>query len=190
MRSTAIAVLVLSLMMPGAAAANPIIGDWLYIDFDPPNYVHKVYPEPYTYVDAYVVFSHPDYFVDGLTCISFAIDLTPGMADQVSFTGLLPGGLVIGDWDTGVTVCSTDCIAEFPVTIGVLSLRYLGVPGNVAIVDHPDFARWIVDCNDPGQVFYYCVYTHGGIGKNNVVGDCGVSPVEDFSWSAIKSLYR
>jgi hypothetical protein len=192
MRLFAIVVLALCLTLPGLAGANPVIGNWLYIDFDPPGYVHSVYPEPYTYVDAYVMFGHPEFPENGLTCASFALQLTPGMASGVSFAGLLPGNLWTGSWDTGITVCATECVGlnEGPVEIGVLSLYYLGQPGDVAIIDHPEYPRWVVDCNDPGQVVSYCVYTHGGIGKNNVVGDCGVNPVEDVSWAAVKALYR
>lgn len=193
MRVIAIAVSVLVLLFVGAgtAFANPIMGDWLYIDFDPPNFARDVYPALFEVVDAYVMFSQPDFLWDGLTSVSFALNVTPGMADLPSFTPLLPGGLAIGSWDTGITVASTECVAtDVPITIGRLSFPYQGIPGYVAIVDHPDFPRWVVNCDDPGQVFEYCVYWNGGVGRPGVSGDCGVSPVRDVTWGAVKSLYR
>lgn len=191
MRAVAIAVLVFLFVGAGTAFANPIMGEWLYIDFDPPNYVHEVYPEIFTTVDAYVMFSHPDFLAYGLTAVSFALELTPGMADSPSFTPLLPGGVAVGEWYTGITVASTECVAtEFPVMVGRLSFVYQGIPGYVAIVDHPDYPRWVVDCEDPGEVFPYCVAWNGGVGVPGVDGDCGVNPVKDVTWGTIKSLYR
>jgi hypothetical protein len=58
------------------------------------------------------------------------------------------------------------------------------------ILDHPDYPRWVIDCQDPGQVFYYCVRSHGGVWKDAVVGDCPTVAVEDVSWGSIKSMYR
>jgi len=42
----------------------------IYIDFDPPNYVHEAYPVPYTLVDAYVCL---DTLGDGVSSVSFAL---------------------------------------------------------------------------------------------------------------------
>ena len=190
MRAVAIAALVLLFVGAGTAFANPIIGDWLYIDFDPPNYVHEVYPELFEVVDAYVMFSTPDFLWDGFTSVNFALSLTPGMGDSPSFTPLLPGGIAVGEWYEGISVASTECMTAFPVTIGRLSFVYQGIPGYVAIEDHPDWPRWISNCDEPGLTFYYCVYWHGGVGVPGVGGDCGVSPVEDVTWGTIKSLYR
>ena len=190
MRAVVIAVLVLLFVGAGTAFANPIMADWLYIDFDPPNFVHDVYPATYSAVDAYVMFSNPGFLFDGFTTVSFALSVTPGMSSPPAFTPLLPGGLAIGAWDTGITIASTECMTTFPVQIGRLSFVYTGVPGDVAIIDHPDYPRWIVDCDEPGEVFEYCVYWNGGVGKPGVVGDCGVSPVENVTWGAVKSMYR
>jgi len=191
MRAVAIAVLVFLFVGAGTAFANPIVGDWLYIDFDPPNYVHEVYPELFEVVDAYVMFSTPDFLWNGLTAVSFTLEVTNGMADAQSFTPLLPGGVAVGQWYTGVTVTSTDCVpTEFPVMIGRLSFVYNGLPGYIAIGDHPDFPRWIIDCSEPGEMFEYCVHRHGGVHNLGVVGDCGANPVEDATWGTIKSLYR
>ena len=190
-RAVAIAVVVLLFVGAGTAFANPIIGDWLYIDFDPPNYVHEVYPAIFETVDAYVMFSTPDFLWNGLTSVSFALEVTPGMADSPSFTPLLPGGGAVGEWYSGITVTSTECVpTDVPVIIGRLSFAYQGIPGYVAIVDHPDYERWVMNCDDPAEPFPYCVCWHGGVGVPGVTGDCGVSPVEDVTWGTIKSMCR
>jgi hypothetical protein len=186
-----IAMALLAVMVAGSAAANPIVGNWLYIDFDPPNYSHEIYPELYETVEAYLMFSHPDlYPSQGFTTLSFALSVTPGMSNPPAFINLLPGNLAIGSWDVGITVASTECQTDFTVPIGYLYFIYLGTPGDIAIIDHPDYPRWLVDCQDPGQVFEYCVYWNGGVGKDGIEGDCNVNPVEDLTWSAIKSMYR
>ncbi len=191
-RVIAIAVSVL-VLVAGTAGANPIVGEWLYIDFDPPNFVHRADPPIYTAVDAYLMLDLTYSGEPGFTAVSFRLDVTPGVSSPPVFTNLLPGDVAIGDWETGITLASTECITSFPAQIAVLSLYYLGTPGDVAIYDHPEYPRWVVDCQDPGMDFYYCVYSFGGVGKDPDVGpfgDCGGSPVEDISWTAIKSLYR
>jgi hypothetical protein len=188
MRAIAIALLVL--LVAGTAVANPVTANWLYIDFDPPNMVHEVYPATYSTVEAYLVFGNPEPPDVGVTTFSVMLELTPGMAAGASFTNLLPGGLAIGTWDTGITMASTDCLTEFPLQIGILSFIYLGVPGDVTILDHPDYPNWVVDCQEPGEVFYSCEFWHGGVGKQGEMGECGYVPVEDMSWGAIKSFYR
>jgi len=74
------------------AGGNP--GVRVYIDFDPPNYVHSVSPEPYSTVDAYICL---DNLGIGMTSVSLALtDLAgeyPGLCPEPSFTYLLPGDL-------------------------------------------------------------------------------------------------
>jgi len=184
MKRILIAALVLALAVPVMAGNNPDVR--FYIDFDPPTYTHRVDPAAYTSVEAYVVADE----IVGFTTVSFMLEVTPGMTSPPAFTSLLPGGLAIGTWDTGITLASTDCMTEPPVQIGKLDLFYLGTPGDVLIVDHPEYPRWVVDCQEPGVVDYYCVLSHGGVGKDPLEGDCGASPVQDSSWSNIKALYR
>lgn len=80
------------------------------------------------------------------------------------------------------------------VYIGRLDLFYLGGPPcEIRILDHPDYPRWVVDCNQ--NVYYYGVASHGGVGMEpEFVGEgefeCQVTPVEDFSWGGIKALFR
>ncbi len=68
------------------------------------------------------------------------------------------------------------------------SMFYLGVPGTVNIIDHPDYPRWVVDCND--EVDFYCLLNNGGVLMDAPeTGEC-ISPVEESTWGGIKALYR
>jgi hypothetical protein len=190
-----IAMTVVALMSLGAASAfaNPISAEWMYIDFDPPNRVHSTYPAPYSVVEAYLVLDLSLSYWDNFTTASFALSVSPDVALAPSFVNLLPGNLAIGDWQTGITVASTECIHAMPAQIGFVSFVYGGVPGDVEIVDHPDYPRWVTDCQDPGEVFWYCVYSNGGVGKEPDIGpegDCAINPVEHSTWGGIKSMYQ
>ncbi|MBN2565388.1 MAG: DNRLRE domain-containing protein [Candidatus Eisenbacteria bacterium] len=163
----------------------------IYIDFDPSFSIENIaYPDIYTGFDAYVVL---DQMSQGFAGICFALSVTPGTSSPPAFENLLPGDLAIGDWETGITMASTDCVGMGgePVNMAVLHLYYLGEPGDILILDHPEWPRWIVDCTQPyGLVTYYCVLSHGGVGKDAPPGDCGATPVQARSWTGIKSLYR
>ncbi len=188
MRTAIVSVLVV-VLGAGMALANPILADNIYIDFDPPNFQHRANPDMYTGFDAFVMVE-VDFGYPGFTTVSFGLNVTPGMSSAPSFENLLPGNLAIGAYDTGITLASTECITPEmqPMAIAVLHCFYLGVPGDIEIIDHPEFARWIVLCDD--SVVVYCVLEHGGVHKNPLGGDCGGNPVEDVSWGAIKALYR
>jgi hypothetical protein len=188
MRIAIVSVLVV-VVGAGMALANPIIAENIYIDFDPPNYEHRIDPVPYTPFDAYIMV---ETFFDGpgFTAISFGLSLTPGMSSSTVFEILLPGYVVVGQYETGITITSTDCITADmqPMPIAVLHCLYTGLPGDIEVTYHPDYPGWIVLCDDSLQVF--CVLSHGGVGKAPLGGDCGGNPVEDVSWGAIKALYR
>lgn len=192
MRAVAIAVL---LVLAGAfaASANPIVAEWFYVDFDPPNYVHRADPDVYTSFSGYFMLDLTNSAETGFTTISFRVDYGAGMTSPPAFVNLLPGNLAIGTIEEGITLASTECITTFPAAVGRLDMFYLGTPGDIVILDHPDYPRWVVDCQDPGQVFVYCVYSNGGVGKDpdmGPMGDCGGNPVEDASWAGIKALFR
>jgi len=190
MKRLLVAALVLAFAVPALAqdGLNPQVR--MYIDFAPPDYVHAVDPAIYTSVPAYVM---ADCLGEGFTTVSFMLAVTPGMTSPPAFTSLLPGGLAIGAWDTGITLASTECMTVEPVQIGKLDLFYLGTPGCVELLDHPDYPRWVVDCQEPGVVNYYCLLAHGSVGgfecPEGEDCPCG-SPVQDSSWSNIKALYR
>jgi len=133
MKAIVIAVSVL-VLVAGTAVANPIVGEWLYIDFDPPNFAHRADPPIYTSVDAYLMLDLTYSGEPGFASVSFRLDVTPGMSSPPAFTNLLPGDLAIGNWETGITVASTECITTFPAQVAVLTLFYLGVPGDVSVL--------------------------------------------------------
>lgn len=153
------------LALAGAVSAGGNPGVTAYIDFDPPNFVHRIQPEPGATVHAYVCFSDLSM---GLTTVCFrltdAVSEYPDVFSSWSFENLLPGGLAIGDPFTGITLASTECMTDAVVVAGVLHLEYLGGEGCIELLDHPDYPRWVIDCNDPGQVDYYIASGHGTVG--------------------------
>jgi hypothetical protein len=113
----------------------------------------------------------------------------------VAFENLLPGDVSVGSWDTGISIASAECLTYDFLYFGRLDLLYQGAPGDVMILDHPMYARWVTDCERPARLNFYCVWMHGGIGKDPIPGDPGCvppghSPVEDVTWSSIKAIYR
>jgi hypothetical protein len=145
----------------------------LYIDFDPPNRVHSISPEVNDEIDAFVVVDcmNPENFPGGLGTICIRLEVDAGVSARPWFESLLPGEMRIGNWKDGITLASTPCAGESPVAIGVLHLRYLGKPGAVRILDHPDFPRWVVNCEL--DTTSYCVGSHGGIGMSAPAGEDG-----------------
>ncbi len=186
---TAMIFLVLCVLGTGTILANPIIGEQLYIDFDPPNLQYSVYPELFSTVDAYVVLDIVEGGPGGFTEISFALSTTPGMASDHVFTNLLPGASVVGDWFNGVTI-STDCVADPVTAVAKLSFVYEGTPGVVGLEEHPGSPHVLLDCEVPPYVYIFCHRYHGGVGQPEVFGDCGGNPVQNVTWGSIKGLYE
>ena len=120
------------------------------IDFDPPNGVRRADPAMYTSFDAYVVLdgANPGNLPGGLRTLTLRLGVTDGTSSAPQFESLLPGKLVMGGWREGIMMASAPCSAEEHIVIGVMHLFYLGKPGVVSVLDHPDFPRWIVDCED------------------------------------------
>jgi hypothetical protein len=90
MKRLTVVALVVFLASTAHAGGNP--GVRIYIDFDPPNYMHSISPEPYSEVEAYICL---DDLGTGMTSVSFAMtDIQaeyPGLCDSLSFARLLPG---------------------------------------------------------------------------------------------------
>ena len=201
MPRTAMAVLIFGLTLAATAAANPVAFDELYIDFDPPNRLHSITPAPYTTVDAYVVAEFLEQgWPDGFSAVSFRLSNPliecPGVMATAVFTSILPYSITQGPWDEGITITTGECLTDYPIVLARLSCFYLGRACDIKILNHPDYPHWVVDCGDPGEVFYYCIPSHGGIAK--LPDDwpdvyCPYEPtgaVNDISWSVIKSMYR
>ena len=139
-----------------------------------------------------------------MTVVSFGLNSVttdpmngcPGVFATQSFVNLLPGGLAIGDpFADGVTVASTECMLMDPVIVGYGTYFYLGGDCCIKIVDHAEYPRWVVDCQEPGVEDYYCLAGHGTIGLADCtegLEDCDAcgTPVEDATWGGIKALYR
>jgi hypothetical protein len=188
MRTAIAAAVAACLLAPLTAFGNPIIGEQVYIDFDPPNLTHTVYPEPFEQVDAYVVVDLINGYTEDFSAIYFRLATTPGTADSPTFTNLVPGATVEGDWFSGISI-TTDCISAVPpLPIGKLTFVYNAIPGEVTIEEHPEQPDLIINCAQEWNVF--CVRMHGGVGQEASEGDCFASPVEDASWGAIKGLHR
>ena len=134
------------------------------------------------------------YGINGFVGICLRGYVTPGMSATTQFTSLLPLGVAFGGWDEGVTMTSPDCHTDRFLYVARLDLLYLGTPGDILILDHPEYPRWVLDCHDPdAELDYYCVWMHGGVCKDALEGDeeCfPVVPVEDATWGSVKALYR
>jgi len=199
MRFALTAVLV-ALIAFGSAAATMNPECKLVIDFNGSattyaDITSQTDPADFTAFTAYVVLVDVGTGSEvGMTTISFKLAVTAGTSSPPSFTSMLPGGLAIGSWDTGVTLASTDCMSGPIVYIGSLSCFYLGTPGAITIEDHPEYPRWVVDCNEPGELDYYCVWSHGGVNQAPPASpdpSClGDTAIEAATWSTIKSLYQ
>ena len=197
---TLLAILVVAAMAVTATAGeNPQV--YAYISFDPAGdpEAHTVAPAMFTTVDAYVCLACIE---GGVTVVSFGLNNVladyPGVIATQAFVNLLPGGLAIGDaFAGGVTVASTECMMSDPVIVGYGSYFYMGngpTDACIKLVDHVDYPRWVVDCQEPGVEDLYCVAGFGTIGAADCtegVEDCPCgTPVEDATWGGIKALYQ
>jgi hypothetical protein len=178
----------------------------VYIDFDPPNMVQSVYPDSGDFVSGCLILdcmgiASP--YTGGVTEICFRVDATPGTATSLGGTSLLPGGIEIGDWQTGICLPTPYC--QYPdgstpggiIKVAVIGLYYGGVPGDLMIEYHPDYpGGHLVDCNY--DVDDFCIWAWGGVGKSCTVvtPSCGTcwpataAPGEPSSWGTIKALYK
>jgi hypothetical protein len=193
MRTLIVIAVVVAFALSATAGSNPDCQ--VCIDFsgtanswaDVQSRVDPVLYEPF---DAYISI----YGINAFGGICFTGYVTPGVSIATGFTSLLPGGgIVAGSWDTGVVMASSECHTEPFLYVGKLSLVYNGTPGDIMILDHPEYPRWVMDCPAPGNVDFYCVWMHAGVGKNALEGDeeCfPVVPVEDVTWGSVKALYR
>ncbi len=170
------------------AGGNPNVRG--YIDFDPPHGVHRYLPAPYEVFYAYVCFADLDM---GLTTVSFMLAdpmvVCPGVFSPPSFTNILPGDLSIGHVFLGITLGSTECMTDPVVCVGYLTLFYLGGECCIELKDHPEYPRWVIDCNDPLEVDLYMRYPDSGA-VGAYIACPPITPVEDISWGSIKALYR
>ena len=194
---------------PGIKIFIHVTDDTSPVPTDNATVVNEFSPAALTTVRAYVGLTD---FSTGMTVISFrlndAVASCPGVMATQGFTSLLPGGLTIGNVfgdpgnpggeTDGVTLASTECMpGPYDILlVGYAEYFYLGGACAIEILDHgnTDWARWVVDCQDPGVFNAYCVWMNGAVGGAAVPAgdpDCEAdTPVEDVTWTSIKALYR
>jgi len=183
MKRLLLVVLMVAVAVPALAGSNP--GIQMYVTFDAGTMVSRVDPVPYTLGNAYICMSE---IGAGFTTVSFATDVDAAMVLSASWATMLPGGLVIGDFATGITLASTECMVGEIVCIAEGSFVWNGNPGLITILDHPAYPREVVDC--VGDTDEYCVLSNGGVFMDAPpTGEC-ISPVAESTWGGIKALYR
>ena len=192
---TAIVLLAL-LLIATVATANPI-PYWPAVNVmfaNDGSYVPRVDPALFEEITAYVTVSCPSSTFDNLASISFAIDIPLGMGTPPVYSSLLPGGQVVGAWESGITLLSTEPVYDGVIYVCSIDFIYIGQPGLIRVLEHPNYPLWVT--NGDGFVVYYCVGQHGGVLMDPPIVDYGcffceeTNPVENVSWGAIKSLYR
>ncbi len=185
MKRMLLAMLVLAIAIPAFAGGNPFIA--AYVTFDGGVDLPRVDPVAYSAGEVFICLKQVD---AGFTTVSFAVAIDAGVTAPAAWTSLLPGGLAIGDYATGITLSSTECMMGEFVCLASGSMFYLGGPGTVNIMDHPDYPRWVVDCND--AVDFYCYANGGGVLMDAPMTgeDCAPNAIEESTWGGIKALYR
>ena len=207
MRYVLIVIAVVAFCVP-AFAQGGNEGAKVFITFTSPtpdngSVVNRADPAPYETFYAYIGVTDLGVGMQGIAFMMNDLLVEyPGVFSPPTFENLLPGDLAIGNYLTGITLASTECMnvdsdasREYidPVIFAKLTLFYLGGVAQVKILDHPEYPRWLMNCEEPSVVDFYCVWTHGGVGEDALPGDIGCeadSPVELQTWGAIKSLFR
>ena len=196
MKYVLIAVAVMVLLVPASALAAGNPEAKLFITFTTPtpdnaSVVNTVYPAAYTAVTAYLGATDLGMGMQGISFMitDVGVDCPGVFAPDPGFTNLLPGDLAIGNYLTGITLASTECMPGPDVCVAYVSLFYLGGECCIEVLDHPDYPRWVLDCNDPAQVDFYGILAGGG-GAVNTASPCPTVPVEESTWGSVKALYR
>jgi hypothetical protein len=215
MKYVLIALAVAAMCVPAFAGYNPSAKVFVHIEADAsPDAVDNFTvvneiptPTAFTSYYAYIglteiglIDGSPPPADNGFTTVSFLINdimsQYPGVVGTQSFVNLLPGNLGIGDaFVNGITIASTECMLAPFQYIGYVQVFYLTAGGacTIEVLDHVDYPRWVVDCQEPGLVDFYCVWKNGALGMAAPTGDSSCeadTPVEDATWGAIKALYR
>ena len=194
MRTFLALLMVLAVAVPALAGDNPQVR--AYIDFDPPNYVHRHDTvAPYEQVHAFLMV---DCIPGGSTGISAEVQIQAGLSIMSSYVlraGMLedtPGALITPG---GVTLAGS-CDMSDPQWLADITLLVPSdvTAGTVMIVDSTVYPREHTDCHLPfATVDPYCVLSHGGVNMDPPPSGedctCG-SAVEESSWGTIKAMYK
>jgi hypothetical protein len=193
MRPIVIALAALAMAAPSLADQNPDIR--IYLDADPPDYVHQICPEPMTTFEVYVCL---DCFGEegGLRGVIFRFERTFG--GYLTTKIPLLGSNHLGDPEDetyGWTIVSDgDCV--YPdengiVVVGLCVYLYVGPPGTLDLARVDVSWEDTLDCDMQND--FFCVYANLGVCVPPNPGqgcDCLVTPVADVSWGSIKALYQ
>jgi hypothetical protein len=185
-----------TLAVTALAGQNPDIR--IYLDFDPPNTVRRIDPEPNTVFDVYIV---TDCFGPGggLRVIAVAFERTFGAYRMGEYN--LLGGLCQGHVDDPyygwAAAAGAECVypdSNGIVIVGYVRYYYTGPPGYIRIFPPELFGRDAVDCNFVDDD-YWCIAGNAGVGVDPPPPEPGCecepySPTRDRSWSTVKALYR
>ena len=210
MKHVLIAAVVVALAVPAVAGFNPNCKMFVHLDtdttcdaYDNATVVNEILsPTAYTQYYAFIgltecgVLEGAPPEQNGVKVASFAVNNImadyPGVVGAQSFVNLLD--LAIGDpWTGGITNSSIACRPAPFVLLGYVQIFYLTGGCTIEVVDHADYARWIVDCQEPGKVDYYCVWKQAGLGMVAPAGDldCAANTLtEESTWGAIKAMYN
>ena len=187
MKRLIIVALMLAVATTAFAGDNPFAA--VYLTFDSAGEVFRFDPTPFQPADLFLCMKNVE---NGFISTTLAIVEDAGVTTGIGWASLLPGGLTLGPWDVGVTITSSSCVAGEVVVVASGNAYYMGNPGQIVIIDHPDYPRWVVDCQD--AIDYYCHASNVGVLMDPVPTgeDCPppTSPVEDATWGGIKALYR
>jgi hypothetical protein len=205
MKKLLIVLLVLAFALPALADQNPYLAIFLDSDNDTGTApVTQICPPPNAAFDVYVCFDRfgpaGDGVGGGMLGAAFMFERTFG-GFKLAQTNLL-GGLDFGDVEAGGWAITAGANCVFPDATGIViaasvSYLYLGVPGTITILAHPVDGPVGSDCDN--LLDTWCVPStvshqfdgHFGVCMAPPSGDCEpISPVEDATWGAIKSLYR
>ena len=188
MRAPTALLVVLALCSVAYGGGNPDVT--FYMSFSLEDKVFAINPEPYTNVWAGLYLGNVE---SGVCEVWFRINVWeeyPGvLAPSYGAIKHWPGDGWYGDIETGMYVGSTSC--EHGPVEHFLSLSFFYYAGSccIRLLEHPEYPRWVSDCDD--GLDYWCVESHASIGGEVCPdGDCPQSPVQAGTWGAVKALYR
>jgi hypothetical protein len=195
MRMALVAMAAAALAAPAFAGQNPHIR--IYLDADPPYFVHEICPEPMTTFDVNVCV---DCFGEGGGIRAFNLVLVRAFGGtKLAQTNLL-GGLDFGDPELDAWTIAAGAECAYPDENGIvvaarITYLYSGDPGTLDLAPHPDplAGRHMVDCNFIEDDLY-CISANLGVCVPPNPGEpecyCPTTPAECARWGKIKSLYR
>ena len=196
MRHCIIVAVALLLAYGVAAGENPDLR--VFLDFDPPNGVTRIDPEPGTPFDVYIL---TDCFSPGggLRVLAVAFERTFGgiCGGEIN---LLGGDIHFGDIEDPylgwLPTSGEDCAypdATGVVVVGYVQYYYTGPPGYIRVIRTEVDQGGSLDCNFVEDCCW-CVAGNAGVNVDAPPGesscDCGPTPVNAATWCSVKALYR